>query len=24
VITAEGRRVMTEYPRELKDLVIPV
>jgi Xaa-Pro dipeptidase len=24
VITPEGRRVMTEYPRELKDLLIPV
>ena len=24
VITPDGRRVMTEYPRELKDLVIPV
>ena len=23
VITAEGRRVMTDYPRELKDLVVP-
>jgi Xaa-Pro aminopeptidase len=24
VITEDGRRVMTDYPRELKDLVIPV
>lgn len=24
VITPDGRRVMTEYPRELKDLVVPV
>jgi Xaa-Pro aminopeptidase len=23
VITADGRRVMTDYPRELKDLVVP-
>jgi len=22
VITADGRRVMTDYPRELKDLIV--